>query len=71
MIVIFKDKIFEFSNKDINKLKDARDYGLSIGIFEEQMPFELLIKSPYAYVFELIPKSHYRMYRIRVGLNFL
>lgn len=47
MIVIYRNNMFEFSSKDSDKLEDARDYGLSIGILKEQMPFEELIKNPY------------------------
>jgi len=47
MIVIYKDKVFEFSSDNVVKLNEARNYGLSIGILKEQMPFEKLIKYPY------------------------
>jgi hypothetical protein len=47
MIVIYKNKIFEFSSKTIKKLNQARDYGLSVGILKEQMPFENLINNPW------------------------
>lgn len=47
MIVIYRNKIFKFSSEDMNKLKEARNYGLSIGILRDQMPFEELIKNPY------------------------
>lgn len=47
MIVIYKNKLFRFSSKELVKLNEARKYGLSIGILREQMPFEKLIKHPY------------------------
>lgn len=47
MTVIFKDKVFEFTKKQNNMLNEARNYGLSIGIIKEQMPFEKLIENPY------------------------
>jgi hypothetical protein len=47
MIVIFKDKMFEFSSDELDEINKARDYGLSIGIIREQMSFEELIKDPY------------------------
>lgn len=48
MIVIYKNKMFEFSSNEKDKLNQAREYGLSIGILREQMPFEELIKEPYS-----------------------
>jgi len=48
MIVIYKNKMFEFTSDETDKLNQARDYGLSIGIVREQMPFEKIIKDPYA-----------------------
>ena len=47
MIVIYKNKQFEFSCENLDKLNEARNYGLSVGILREQMPFEKLIKKPY------------------------
>ena len=47
MIIIYKNRIFEFSSDELNKLNEARNYGLSIGILKEQMPFEELINNPY------------------------
>ena len=47
MIVIYKNKVFEFTSEEKNKLEEARNYGLSIGILKEQLPFENLIKNPY------------------------
>jgi hypothetical protein len=46
MIVIFNNKVFSF-NKDDSKLIEAREYGKSIGIIVEQMPFEHLIDHPF------------------------
>ncbi len=45
MIVIYKNKAFEFSSS--TELNKARDYGLSIGIIKEQLSFEELINDPY------------------------
>jgi hypothetical protein len=47
MVVVYKNKEFDFSSNELNKLNQARDYGLSVGILREQMPFEELIKNPY------------------------
>lgn len=47
MIVVFKNKMFEFSSDDVKKLIEARNYGLRQGIRMEQMPFEELIRNPY------------------------
>jgi hypothetical protein len=47
MIVIFSGKIFRFKEKESSKIEEARNYGLSLGIIKEQMPFEELIKNPY------------------------
>jgi hypothetical protein len=48
MAIIYRNRVFEFSSKDMNKLEEARNYGLSIGILREQMSFEDLIKNPYS-----------------------
>lgn len=48
MIVVFKNKMFEFSSNELDKLNEARNYGLFVGILKVQMPFEVLIKDPYA-----------------------
>src|SRR4030042_3998710 len=42
MYVIFKGHMFKFS-KGYPELETAREYGKSIGILEEQMPFEHLM----------------------------
>jgi predicted ABC-type exoprotein transport system permease subunit len=47
MIIIYKNKVFEFSSEDFDRLEEARKYGLSIGILREQLPSERLIKNPY------------------------
>ena len=47
MIVIFKGKFFEFSEHDVVKIEEAKQYGLQIGIVSEQMDFESLIKNPF------------------------
>lgn len=41
LIVIFKDKIFEFNYDDKESWKDAVEYGLSVGIPKEQLDFTL------------------------------
>ena len=47
MIVVFKGKAFEFTENEKEKIEEAREYGLSLGIVKEQMPFEELINDPY------------------------
>jgi hypothetical protein len=46
MTVVFKDKVFDFGDND-PQLIQAREYGKSIGIIPEQMPFEHLINNPF------------------------
>ena len=46
MTVVFKDRVFDFGNND-PQLIQAREYGKSIGIISEQMPFEHLIDHPF------------------------
>ena len=46
MTVVFKNKVFSFGDSDPQLVK-AREYGKSIGIILEQMPFEHLIKNPF------------------------
>jgi hypothetical protein len=46
MYVIFREHMFKFS-KGYPELGNARKYGKSIGILEEQMPFEHLIDNPW------------------------
>jgi hypothetical protein len=46
MVVIFHNKLFTFTKSD-PQLKKAREYGRSIGIIAEQMPFEHLINNPF------------------------
>ena len=47
MVVIFNNKVFRFSADDLDKLNEAREHGISIGILKEQMPFEKLIENPF------------------------
>ncbi len=47
MVVIFKDKTFEFSEQDNEKIEAAKMYGTSIGILKVQMDFEYLLHNPY------------------------
>ncbi len=46
MTVVFKNKVFNFVS-DSPELIEAREYGKSIGIIPEQMPFEHLIDNPF------------------------
>ena len=46
MTVVFKNKVFGFRDND-SQLVKAREYGKSIGIIAEQMPFEHLINNPF------------------------
>lgn len=46
MTVVFKDRVFTFGEND-PELDAAREYGKSIGIIPEQMPFEHLINNPF------------------------
>ena len=47
MIIIFKDKIFEFTGDEKEKISDAKKYGISIGILPEQLEIEGLINNPF------------------------
>ena len=47
MIVIFRNKVFRFSSDNLEGLNEAREYGISVGVFKEQMPFEKLIGNPF------------------------
>ena len=47
LVVIFKERFFEFSSLEKEKLEEARKYGLSVGVIREQMPFEELSKDPF------------------------
>jgi len=47
MYAIYKGHMFKFS-KGFPELETARKYGLSIGIIKKQMPFEKLLKYPWA-----------------------
>jgi len=46
MYVVYKGVMFNF-RKNFPQLEDAKKYGKSIGIIEEQMPFEHLIDHPF------------------------
>ncbi|MFZ5932524.1 MAG: hypothetical protein ACOYT7_00340 [Patescibacteria group bacterium] len=46
MTVVFKGRVFNFTADD-PKLNEAREYGKSIGIIPEQMPFEHLVDNPF------------------------
>jgi len=47
MIVVFKGKSFEFTKLQKDKIEQAKKYGMSIGIIEEQVQFQELIDNPY------------------------
>ncbi len=47
MTVVFKNKVFRFSSDNSKELNEAREYGISVGILKEQMPFEKLIEKPF------------------------
>jgi len=47
MYVIFRKSMYKFS-KGYPELEEAREHGISIGIPKEQMPFEQMIKNPFA-----------------------
>lgn len=47
MVVIFRNRAFEFTENEKDKLEEARGYGLSVGILREQMDFENLIEKPF------------------------
>ncbi len=44
MIVVFKGKKFHLTKNDSKSVEDARKYGLSVGIIEEQLEFEDLFE---------------------------
>lgn len=46
MAVVFKGRVFNFT-ADNPELNEAREYGKSIGIIPEQMPFEHLVDKPF------------------------
>jgi len=46
MYVVFRGAMFNFRKQD-HELNRAREYGKSIGIIPEQMPFEHLINHPF------------------------
>ena len=46
MYVIFRGRMFKFS-KGYPEIKCAKEHGKSIGIIEQQMPFEHLIDHPF------------------------
>jgi len=47
MTIIFKDKVFEFTDAEKDKIQKAKDYGVSIGILKEQLEIESLIRDPF------------------------
>lgn len=46
-VMIFRKKHFEFSKNEKDKIKMAKDYGISIGILPEQMEIESLFEDPF------------------------
>lgn len=46
MYVVFRGKMFNFRKQDL-ELTRAREYGISVGIIPEQMPFEHLVDHPF------------------------
>lgn len=48
MIVVYRNKVFEFSKNETGKINEARDYGAAHGILREQLEFEVLIDDPWA-----------------------
>ncbi len=47
MAVIFRGIIFEFTKLQKEKMKEAVEYGISIGILKDQMDFEHMIENPF------------------------
>lgn len=47
MIIIFKDRVFEFTESEKDKIKSAKDYGISMDILPEQLEIENLIRNPF------------------------
>ena len=47
MIIVFKGKTFEFTEDEKDKIKAAKDYGISLGILPEQLEIESLIRNPF------------------------
>lgn len=48
MIVVYRNKVFEFSKNETGKINEAREYGAAHGILREQLEFEVLIDDPWA-----------------------
>ena len=46
MYVVYRGAMFNF-RRHFSQLEDAKKYGKSIGIIEEQMPFDHLIEHPF------------------------
>jgi len=47
-VIVFKNKSFEFSIDETEKMKEAKDYAISIGINAAQIGFQNLIKKPWS-----------------------
>lgn len=48
MIVVYKNQSFEFTKEQKEKIKEAEEYGISIGILKEQVKFDDLINDPWS-----------------------
>jgi len=47
MVIVFKGKSFDLTKGQKDKFTEAENYGLSIGILEEQLQIEELIDNPW------------------------
>jgi len=47
IIIIFKDRSFEFAEHEKDRINEAQKYGESIGIHPAQLPSENLIRNPF------------------------
>ena len=48
MAVVFRGRVFEFTAREPGKIREAEDYGESMGILREQMNFRGMIDEPWA-----------------------
>ncbi len=48
MILVYKNKSFEFSKNETDKIIEAQEYGAVHGILREQLDFEVLVDEPWA-----------------------
>lgn len=47
MTIIFRSKVLTFDKSQKDKITDAKNYGISVGILKEQMDIENLIGNPW------------------------